>query len=115
MKAIDAATKSLEEAKATLGVENRLDAGAAIPDPEGALTKAGFDPTDLADLLGVSRVQLEPVPQVAGAAPATCAPRILDLRAEPRCQRSWKRDSTVKKRSDGGILSDRDAAAVGAT
>ena len=38
---------------------------------------------------------------------------VLDLRAEPRCERSWKRDGTVKQRSDGGMLSDRDAVAVG--
>ena len=34
-------------------------------------------------------------------------------RSEPRCERSWKRDETVRQRSDGGWLSDRDAAAVG--
>jgi isoleucyl-tRNA synthetase len=38
---------------------------------------------------------------------------ILDLRSEPRCERSWKRDGTVKERSDGGMLSQRDAEAVG--
>jgi isoleucyl-tRNA synthetase len=38
-----------------------------------------------------------------------------DLRNEPRCERSWKRDGTVKKRSDGGELSDRDAEALGLT
>ena len=36
-----------------------------------------------------------------------------DLRGEPRCERSWKRDGTVKQRSDGGMLTDRDARAVG--
>ena len=39
--------------------------------------------------------------------------RITDLRAEPRCERSWKRDGTVRKRSDGGTLSERDAQATG--
>jgi isoleucyl-tRNA synthetase len=38
---------------------------------------------------------------------------VLDLRAEPRCERSWRRDETVKLRTDGGWLSDRDADAVG--
>ncbi|GAB4108466.1 MAG: hypothetical protein Kow001_05850 [Acidobacteriota bacterium] len=38
---------------------------------------------------------------------------VLDLRQEPRCERSWKRDGTVRQRSDGGWLSDRDAAALG--
>ncbi|HMN41990.1 MAG TPA: isoleucine--tRNA ligase [Phycisphaerales bacterium] len=104
MQAVEAATKALEQAKASLGVENPLDAGAVLPDPDGALAAAGFDPADLADLLGVSRVQLDK---------SATAPKILDLRSEPRCERSWKRDGTVKQRSDGGTLSDRDAAAVG--
>jgi isoleucyl-tRNA synthetase len=107
MHAIDAATKALEEAKAQ-GIENRLDAGVTLPDAGGELAKAGFNTpegrADLADLLGVSRVQLDA---------ATTSPRIQDLRGEPRCERSWKRDGTVKQRSDGGMLSDRDAAAVG--
>ncbi len=104
MQAIEAATKALEQAKASLGVENPLDAGAVIPDPDGTLAAAGFDHTDLADLLGVSRVQFDK---------SAASPKILDLRGEPRCERSWKRDGTVKQRSDGGQLSDRDAAAVG--
>ncbi|VAX41857.1 hypothetical protein MNBD_PLANCTO03-1892, partial [hydrothermal vent metagenome] len=81
---------------------NPLDAGVVLPNAEGAFD--GFDLVDLADLLGVSRVELD-----AGAA----EPRVLDLREEARCERSWKRDGTVKRRSDGGMLSDRDAAAVG--
>ena len=39
--------------------------------------------------------------------------RIVDLRDQPRCERSWKRDGTVRERSDGGMLSDRDAATLG--
>ena len=38
---------------------------------------------------------------------------VRDLRDEPRCERSWRRDETVRQRSDGGWLSDRDAEAVG--
>ncbi len=98
---------AMERAKAPadqggLGVENPLEMGVVLPDPEGVLAR--LDPTDLADLLGVSRVQLDR---------AASEPRVIDLRAEPRCERSWKRDGTVKKRSDGGSLSDRDAEAVG--
>jgi isoleucyl-tRNA synthetase len=108
MDAINNATKALEEAKSSMGVENRLDAGVTLPDPGGELAKANFNTpegrADLADLLGVSRVQLDP---------SATTPRIQDLRNEPRCERSWKRDGTVKQRSDGGQLSDRDAAAVG--
>ena len=61
-------------------------------------------PVDLADLCGISRFELDE------EAPA---PRVLDLRGEPRCERSWKRDGTVKRRGDGGMLSDRDANALG--
>ena len=99
MQIVSEAQITLEKSKAELGVENPLDAGVTLPNPDGVLT--GFDTTDLADLMGVSRVLL-------GSAPA-----VQDLRGEPRCERSWKRDGTVKQRSDGGMLSDRDALAVG--
>ncbi len=98
----EAAMRALERAKADLGVENPLDAGVVLPDPDGALAR--FDPVDLADLLGVSRAAADP-----GAKEIT----IQDLRDQPRCERSWKRDATVKQRSDGGWLTDRDAEAVG--
>jgi isoleucyl-tRNA synthetase len=55
--------------------------------------------------VGVSRFNVE-----AGDEPSIV---IRDLREEPRCERSWKRDGTVRERSDGGLLSDRDAAVVG--
>lgn len=93
---------ALEHGKAELGVENPLDAGLTLPNPDAALD--GFDLIDLADLHGVSRVTLD--------ASAT-TPTVIDLRGEPRCERSWKRDGTVRTRSDGGMLSDRDAEAVG--
>jgi isoleucyl-tRNA synthetase len=99
-RAREAALKALEEAKAA-GIENPLDAGIVLPDPMGELQP--FHP-ELADLLGVSRVSLDPT---AGAI------RVQDLREEPRCERSRKRDGTVRLRADGGMLSDRDAAAVG--
>ncbi len=102
LRAMEAGTKALEQAKQTLGVENRLDAGVVLPDADGTL--ASFDPTDLADILGVSLVTAD-----KNAAEA----RVTDLRHEHRCDRSWKRDGTVKKRADGGMLSDRDAAAIG--
>jgi isoleucyl-tRNA synthetase len=92
---------AIEQAKKNLGVENPLDMGVTLPDAEGVLAK--FDRHDLADLLGVSRVSLAPAGGVS----------VQDLRAEPRCERSWKRDGTVRPRSDGGMLSDRDAMAVG--
>ncbi len=99
----DLALKALEtERNAEDGVENPLDAGLTLPDPDGALAR--FDAVDLADLLGVSRVAIDP---------SATAIAIHDLRDEPRCERSWKRDCSVRERSDGGMLSDRDAQAVG--
>jgi isoleucyl-tRNA synthetase len=89
--------KAIEDQRKALGVDNPLDLGLAVPGDF-----AGYDPADLADLCGVSRF--------AGGADTTT---VTDLRAEPRCERSWKRDGTVRERSDGGLLSDRDAAALG--
>ncbi len=102
MEARDAGLLALEKAKAEMGLDNPLDAGLVFPDPDGVL--AGFDPLDLADLCGVSRASVD-----AGASEVA----VQDLRDEPRCERSRKRDGTVRERSDGGMLSDRDAAAVG--
>ncbi len=102
MEARDLSMTALEQSKASGGPENPLDCELTMPDPKGALDR--FDPVDLADLLGVSRVRIDASAERVGVA---------DLRGEPRCERSWKRDGTVKERSDGGMLSDRDAAAVG--
>jgi len=96
---------ALESAKAEMGIENSLDAGIELTDPDGVYTR--FDAVDLADLFGVSRVAF-----ASGDEPI----RVIDLRDDdvsPRCERSWKRDGTVRQRSDGGMLSDRDAAALG--
>ena len=75
----DQALKALEEAKNT-GIENALDAGLALPTSIEA-----FDACDLADMCGVSRVRYE-----------GDGVSVEDLRDEPRCDRSWKRDGTVK-------------------
>jgi isoleucyl-tRNA synthetase len=74
-----------------------------VADPSGELAEVH---AELADLMGVSRVRLD-----AGLPAGTV--QVEDLRGEPRCERSWRRDGTVRQRSDGGMLSDRDAAAVG--
>ncbi|MEM7622106.1 MAG: isoleucine--tRNA ligase, partial [Planctomycetota bacterium] len=102
MDARDQALKALETAKAERGIENPLDAGVVLPDPDGTLAR--FDPVDLADLCGASRARLDPAAEAVA---------IEDLRDQPRCERSRKRDGTVRERSDGGMLSDRDAAVVG--
>ena len=83
------------------GIENPLDAGIALPVSHHHLAEFA---ADLPDLLGVSRVVM---------AKDQSSIEVIDLRAEPRCDRSWKRDGTVRRRSDGGMLSDRDAEAVG--
>ena len=104
MALIEAASKTLEEAKGALNIQNPLDAGVHLPGKDGTL--AAFDETDLADLLGVSKVWVDAAMETA---------RVEDLRARgwEACARSWKRAGTVKARSDGGLLSDRDAAALG--
>jgi isoleucyl-tRNA synthetase len=102
MAARDTGLLALEKAKAEMGIDNPLDAALVFPDPDGVL--AGFDPIDLADLCGVSRAAVD------SSAPAVV---VQDLRGEPRCERSRKRDGTVRERSDGGLLTDRDAAVVG--
>ena len=94
------AMKALEDAKRQ-GIENPLDAEVTLPDPGGRLAPFA---ADLPDLLGVSRVALD--------AQATEV-SVRSLAQEPRCERSWKRDGSVRMRSDGGMLSDRDAEAVG--
>ena len=91
------AAKALEDSP----IDNPLDAGLALPDADGTL--APFV-ADLPDAFGVSRVRLDP---------AAAGIEVVDLTGEPRCERSWRRDETVRLRSDGGWLSDRDADAVG--
>jgi isoleucyl-tRNA synthetase len=94
---------AMERARAEKGVDNPLDMAVSLPDKDGDLE--AFDPVDLADLLGVSVVTIER----GGTAPA-----VIDLRpTHERCARSWKRDGTVRLRADGGMLSNRDALAVG--
>ncbi|MFN0012421.1 MAG: isoleucine--tRNA ligase [Phycisphaerales bacterium] len=102
----DRARKAMEVAKAMLAIDNPLDMQVVLPGSVGVETELHqFDLADMADLLGVSRVSIDA---------AASEPRVLDLRSEPRCERSWKRDGTVKPRGPAGVmLSDRDAAAVG--
>ncbi len=95
----ESAMKALEEAKSQ-SIENSLDAGLVIPDADGTLKPFA---AELADLMGVSRVTLDPAAKLVS---------VTDLREEPRCERSRKRDGTVRERADGGLLSDRDAEAV---
>ncbi len=102
IKVRDTWLRALEDVRAKGDIENPLDAGLVVPDPEGLLS--GFDAADLADLCSVSRFRVDP-----GASAVV----VEELSGEPRCERSWKRDGTVSQRADGGMLSDRDAQAVG--
>jgi isoleucyl-tRNA synthetase len=97
--------KRLEEAKEAQGIKNTLDAGIEVVLSAERAGVIGPFAADLADLFGVSRFTM-----ASGEEPSVT---VVDLREEPRCERSWKRDGTVKERSDGGLLSDRDAAVVG--
>lgn len=103
-ESVQAAQVELEKAKAR-GIENPLDAGVVLPMTDAV---RDFDTAEgrveVADLLGVSRASFDASITVAV---------IQDLRDQARCERSWRRDGTVKRRGDGGMLSDRDAAAVG--
>lgn len=98
--------KRLEEARTSIeGLKNPLDAGVQAAVQESLFCKLRPFQEEMADLCGVSRFDLSPGPSEQI--------EILDLRDQPRCERSWKRDETVRERSDGGMLSDRDAAVVG--
>ncbi len=100
LAARDRALKALEEAKGSV-VDNPLDAEVILPDPEGAL---GAFAADLADMLGVSR---------ASFSRRAAEFQVKDLRAQPRCDRCWKRTEDTRSRADGGSLCDRCADAVG--
>ena len=102
--------KAVEQIRADTDLDNPLDVGLAITVDAPDHVLCAFDPTDLADLCGISRVQID-VESGTGAP----AYNVMDLRDEPRCERSWKRDGTVQHRSDGGMLSERDAQALSLT
>lgn len=65
---------------------------------------------EMVDLCGVSRYAIEEDAGIKGGVDAATF-SINDLREEPRCERSWKRDGTVREHS-GHWLSARDAEVV---
>jgi len=99
------ALKQIELAKESPGISNPLDAGIVAALPADELERIRPLAADLADLCGVSRFDL-----VEGAERSVA---VVDLREQPRCERCWKRDGTVRERTDGGWLADRDAAVLG--
>ncbi|MEO0964167.1 MAG: isoleucine--tRNA ligase [Planctomycetota bacterium] len=92
----------LEKYRQANGIENPMDLGVRMGFDRAWLDE-GIDAVDLADMLGISRFTHD----------ASVGFTVDDLCEEPRCERSWKRDGTVRERSDGGTLSDRDAAVLG--
>lgn len=97
--------KTVESEKAGVGLTNPMDAGVDVTLPENLFNKLLPFREELVDLCNLSQLQLK-----KGTVERV---RLLDLRSEPRCERSWKRDGTVKPRKDGSLLSDRDAAVMG--
>ncbi len=107
--------KALENAKAEGGktdggITNPLDAGIVArvsPDLRAQLSDY-LD--EMVDLCGVSRYAIEEDAGIKGGVDAATF-SINDLREEPRCERSWKRDGTVQEHN-GYWLSARDAEVV---
>lgn len=100
------ARTEMESTRGKTDIENPLDMKVILPGAAGVGAELRkFVPDDIADILGVSQVAVDD---------ASTQCRVEDLRkTTEKCERSWKRDGTVKQRSDGGMLSDRDALAVG--
>jgi len=99
------ALQHLEQEKATQGFTNPLDVGVMALLPKTDYETLQHYGHELADLCGVSQFKLE----IADSSKIV----IKDLRQEPKCVRSWKRDGTVKQHAGGHWLSERDAHAVG--
>ena len=92
----------MEEAKAPErgGIEKSLDAGIVLPDADGTL--APFAEA-LAAICEVSRLRCDS---------AATDIVVEDLREQPLCERSRRRDESVSERSNGAMLSTRDWEAV---
>ena len=101
------AMKRLEEAKASQGkdLKNPLDTSISATVSEERMKTLSPFLEELADLCGVSQVHLQVGDEMRL--------EVIDIRGLPKCERSWKRDGSVKERSDGGWLSDRDASVLG--
>jgi isoleucyl-tRNA synthetase len=105
MKQRDSWMRELEKFRQANGVDNPLDLGLVLPAEVDGVKLGDFPADDLADLCGISKVTIQ-----------GDALQVVDLRNEPRCDRSWKRDGTVKAytwEDNDVMLSARDAAACG--
>ncbi len=96
--------KILEEARGQQGLNNPLDVGLLVEVREDIYEEMKKFESELEDLCGVSRFEISK----GGETQA----KLINLSQEPRCERSWKRGKTVKKRSNGSFLSERDASAL---
>jgi len=126
----DAWMRAIEQARRSREIDNPLDLGLRVAAAPNSPMRS-LEPVDLADLCGVSRFEWREPSDDAGdqqRTPARGQPslegaesesvEVVDLRDAPRCERSWKRDGTVRFREDpngelSGELSDRDARVVG--
>ena len=99
--------KALEDARGQGegGISNPLDAAVSAEVERELHGKIRNFEEELEDLCGVSRFET-----VSGEKTRIS---LVDLSSEPRCERSWKRGRTVRERSNGSFLSDRDACALG--
>ncbi len=79
--------------------KNPLDLKLTVKKHQGHYDVSQFDKDDLTDLCGVSQFVVGTSLQV-------------EELTDDKCERSRKRDGTVKLREDGGMLSDRDFEAV---
>ncbi|MBX2799780.1 MAG: isoleucine--tRNA ligase [Myxococcales bacterium] len=94
------AAVALQAVRAQGGPSDPLDVGLRVPD-DGTL--AALELVDLADWCGVSRV---------GLVDPAATLQVVDLRDQPRCERSRRRTADVRQRASGAWLSDRDAAVI---
>lgn len=99
--------RELEKFRQANDVDNPLDLGLVLNGSPDGVDLSKFKADDLADLCGISRVTI---------GDGDGSVQVVDLRDEPRCDRSWKRDGTVKPytwEDNDVLLSTRDAQAVG--
>ena len=97
--------KALEDARGEGGMNNPLDVALTVTVKENLYDEIKKFEPELEDLCGVSRFEVSAGDEIHV--------ELIDLSQEPRCERSWKRGKTVKKRSNGRFLSERDASALG--
>jgi isoleucyl-tRNA synthetase len=98
------ALRTFEHTKAELDMTNPLDAGIEATLCQKLHQHIAPYVDELADLCGMSRFVVHADDHQDEGAHII----IVDLRGEPRCDRSWKRDGSVCEREGGHFLSERD-------